>query len=222
MRRGDDLEIVEALAVAGAREALLQPGPVFVERARHETERQPAVGDLARQAHGRLRPGAEIDRDVGVGMQDHPERLAHAGGAFALVGERDFPPVVGHRLIAREDLPHDRDIVLDAPVGPAPGLPVPALDDLRARNADADDHPPAARERVDGLGLHGGIGGCARGKLDDPGAKLDPLRDGGQIGERRHGVGAVRLGRPHRIVAEPVGELHQFGREIEHRARVTD
>src|SRR5581483_8329347 len=130
-----DGEVVEALAAAGPAEALLEPGPVLRHRARHEAQRQPAVGDLGGELDGRLVAGAEIDRDVGVHVQDRLQRLAHAHGTGSRIGQADLAAVVAHGPLAPEDLAHDGDVVPDAVVGLAPGLPVPALHDLRARHA---------------------------------------------------------------------------------------
>ena len=40
-------------------------------------------------------------------------------------------------------------------------MPVPALDDLRARDADAGNEAAAAGQGVDGGSRHGGVGRCA-------------------------------------------------------------
>jgi hypothetical protein len=75
MDGGLDGEILQALAVAGAAEAFLQPRAVFLHRPRHESHWQPAVRDLSRQLDHRLTAGGEIDRDVGVHVQDRLQRL---------------------------------------------------------------------------------------------------------------------------------------------------
>src|SRR5436190_10610753 len=137
MDGGLDGEILQAFAVAGAAEAFLQPRAVLLHGARHETHRQPAVGDLSRQFDHRLTAGGEIDRDVRVHVQDRLERLGEASGALALVGQADLAAVVRHGFFALEDLAHDRDIVLEPVIGLAPRLAVPALDDLRSRDTQA-------------------------------------------------------------------------------------
>ncbi len=43
-----DLEILKAARAIRAREALLEPGPVFRHRAGDEAKRKPAVGNLGR------------------------------------------------------------------------------------------------------------------------------------------------------------------------------
>src|SRR5882757_2039419 len=87
MHGGLDGEILQALAVAGAPEALLQPRAVLLHGARHEAHWQPAVGDFSRQLDHRLTTCGEIDRDVGVHVQDRLQRLGEASGTFALVGQ---------------------------------------------------------------------------------------------------------------------------------------
>src|SRR5215472_16011608 len=134
MDGGLDGEILQGLAVAGAAEALLQPRAVLLHGARHETHRQPAVGDLGRQLDHRLTAGGEIDRDVGVHVQDRLERLGEASGALALVRQTNLAAFVRHGTFAPKDLAHDRHVVLDPIVGPAPRLAVPALDDLWSRD----------------------------------------------------------------------------------------
>src|ERR1700722_17320107 len=59
MNRGLDLEILQALAVAGTLEAGFQPGAVFRHAARYKSHRQPAIGDFRRQLYGRFPPARE-------------------------------------------------------------------------------------------------------------------------------------------------------------------
>src|SRR5207237_21005 len=125
-----------APAVAAA-EALLEPGQVLRHGARRKAERQPAVGDLRGQLHGRLVAGSENDRDIGIHVQDRFQRLADAQRAFAAVWKADLPPLVHDRALPAKNLAHDRDVILEPPIGPAPGLAIPALDDLRAGDAEA-------------------------------------------------------------------------------------
>ena len=137
------------------------------------------------------------------------------------VGQADLAALVRHRCLAGEHLAHDLDVVLDAPVGLAPGLAVPALDDLRARYAEPGDEAYAAGERIDGRCRHGTVGGRARGKLHDGRAELDAAGLAGEEGERRHRIRAVGLGRPHGIVAQLLGPLHQLDGDVERGARVS-
>ena len=56
--------------------------------------------------------------------------------------------------------------------------------------------------------------------LHDAGAELDPLGVRAPPRERRQGVGAVRLGGPHRVEAEPLGlldRLERAGRRAGHQ-----
>ena len=68
-------------------------------------------------------------------------------------------------------------------------------------------HHPPVRELVDRGGGHRGHRGGAGGHLEDPRAEPDLARLPGEPGEHRGGVGAVGLGGPHRVVAEPLGLL---------------
>jgi len=217
-----DREVLEAFAIAGAPETFFEPGPVLVHGAGHEAHRQPAVGDLGGQLHRRLVAGGEIDRDVGVHVQDGFQRLADAHGAGAGVGQRDLAAFVADGAFALKNLAHDRDVVAHAPVGLAPGLAVPALDDLRTGDADAGEEAAAARHGIDGRGRHGGVGGRAGGELHDAGAEFYPLGVGGQERERRHRVGAVGFGRPHGIVAQLLGALHELHGDIEGGTGIAD
>jgi hypothetical protein len=60
----------------------------------------------------------------------------------------------------------------------APGNAVPALDDLRAGRAEAEQDA-AARQLVERRRRHHGHGGGAGGHLQDRGADPDPLGRGG-------------------------------------------
>ena len=216
-RRGDG-EVLHGLAVAGAAEAFLQPRPVLGHGARHEAHGQPAVGDLGGELDRRFVAGGEIDRDVGVHVQDRLQRLADPQRARPGVGQRVLLAVMRHRPLAPEDLAHDRHVILHPVVGLAPRLAVPAFDDLRTRHAEAGDEPPAAGHRIDRRGRHRRIGRRARGKLHDAGAEFDALGQRREVGERRDGIRAIGLGGPHRIVAQLLGALHQLDRDVEMRA----
>ena len=217
-----DREVLEAFAVAGAAEAFFEPRPVLFHGARHETHGQPAVGDLGGELDRRFVAGRQVDRDVRVHVQDGFQRLADSHGAGPGVGQRDLAAVVRHGRLAGEDLAHDRDIVADAPIGLAPRLAVPTLDDLRARNTQANDEAAAAGHRVDGRRRHRRVRRCARGQLHDPGAELDAAGVRRQEGERRHGVRTVGLGRPHRVVAQLLGALHELHRNVDMGAGIAD
>ena len=144
MNGGLDGEILQAFAVAGAAEAFLQPRAVFFHGARHETHRQPAIGNLGRELNHRFTAGGEIDRDVGVHVQDRLQRLGQPSGALAFVGQADLAAFVRHGTFALKDLAHDRDIVLNPIIGLAPWLAVPTLDDLRSQDTQACDEAATA------------------------------------------------------------------------------
>src|SRR5207249_1063566 len=79
--------------------------------------------------------------------------------------------------------------------GLAEGLPVPALDHLRAGDPEPQKEA-AARELVERGRGRRGHGRRARRHLHDRAAETDPARLPPDPGERRHRVRAVRLGRP--------------------------
>jgi hypothetical protein len=167
-------------------------------------------------------PGGEIDRDVGVHVQDRLQRLGEASGAFALVGQADLAAFVRHGLFALEDLAHDRDVVLDPIIGLAPRLAVPALDDLRSRDTEASDETAAAGHRVDAGGRHRGVGRRSRGQLHDAGAELDAVGLGGEERQRRDRVRAIGFGRPDRVVTQLFRPLHKGDRHFQMCARIAD
>ena len=154
------------------------------------------------------------DLDLAGGVQDRAQRLALPEGVGSVVGERVLGAVV-HQRLAGDDLPHHRHVLAQALVRMAPRPAVPALDDLGARDAEPDDRAVAAGQRIDRQRVHRGGGGGAGGDLDDGGAELDAGREGGEVGERRQGVGAVGLGRPHRVVAERLGPADLVDRDVE-------
>src|SRR6266566_4730958 len=124
--------------------------------------------------------------------------------------------------LAPEDLAHDLDVVPDAPIRPAPGLPVPSLYDLRAGNTEAGNETPAASERINGCCRHRRIGRRACSKLHNAGAELDPLRLAGKECERGYRVRAVSFGGPYRIIPERFRALHKINRGIEVGAGISD
>ncbi len=222
VHRGLDCEVAQALTVAGATETLLEPGQIFGQRSWHETQRQPAVRDFRCQLHGRFVSGAEIDRDVGIHMQDGFQRLADAERALTGVRQAYLTPFMCHRRFTSEDLPHDRDVVLVAVVRPAPWLAVPTLNDLRSRYTEPGDETSAARHRIDGGSAHRGIGGRTGSELHDAGAQFDPLRQRGEIGQRCDCIRAIRLRCPYAVIAKLLGALHERHGDFQMRARITD
>ena len=173
--------------------------PVVLRREEH---RQPAVGDLGGERDV-LRPlGAEVDRDVGAQRVDRRlQRLAQTGAAG--VGQRVVArPSYVDRLLAGDHLADDLDVLAGAGQRLRVRLAVPALDDLRAGGAEAEHE--AGRRR-------GGRGssppspwrsGCGptSGTMAVPSRMRRVLR--APPGQRREGVGAVGLGRPHRVEPE--------------------
>ena len=153
-------------------------------------------------------------------MQDRLQRLALAQRARTVVGQPYGVAVVGDRRFAGQHFAHDRRVVAQLGDRRAPGGTVPALHHLRSRHSKADDGAPAPGERVDGHGVHGGGGGAAGVDLNDGGAETDPAGVRGQVRQRRQRVGAVGLGRPHAVVAEPLRELHRCDRHLQPRAPV--
>ena len=201
--RGGDVEVVEGLAVAGARGALLEQRAELAHVLGREQRRDPAVGDLGGE-RGVLRPDRrEVDRDPLLHRRDRElQRLARP------VGQRQLERLALElEALARERHPHHRDVLARARELAAEALAVPALGDLRAARADAEQHP-AAGELVDRRRGHRRHRGRAAGHLEDRGAELDPRRRLREPGEDRGGVGAVGLGGPHRVVAEPLGLEH--------------
>src|SRR5262249_41820462 len=157
-----------------------------------------------------------------VHVQNRRQRLADAERARSGIGQRDLAASVGHRVLALEDLAHDRHVVADAPVRLAPGLTVPAFDDLRAGDAEPGDHPAATGERVDGARGHRGRCRRAGRELHDAGAETDALRQGGQVRKRCDCVRAVGLGCPDRVEPETLREQDFLDRQTQLRSRVSD
>jgi len=129
---------------------------------------------------------------------------------------------MGQAFFALPDLAHDADIILQPIIRTAPGLAVPALDDLRAGDAEPGDETPATRQRIDSAGAHGGVCRCTRRDLDDARAELDPLGDRGQIRQGCDRVGAVSFGRPYAVVAEFLRSQDAFDRQIHSGAGIAD
>ena len=62
----------------------------------------------------------------------------------------------------------------------------------------------------------------AGGELQYRGTQTNPLREGGDVGERCNGVGPVGLRGPHRVVAELLCQLHVLDRNLQIRAAVAE
>ena len=168
--RGGHLEVVGRAPGPWPGEPLREAGPVEGVVLRGEEQGQPAVAQLGRQGDV-LRPlGREVDRQVLPERVDRAlQRLAdaHAAAARHLV----LLALVLDRLLPGDDLPHDRDVL------PCPGerlrvrLPVPPLDDLRARCAQAEDEA-APGEVVHRHGRHRRRRRGAGRELHDGGPEL--------------------------------------------------
>ena len=138
-----------AASGAGPGEALGQALAVVRVELRRQEERQPAVGDLGGHGHVLRALGAEEDRDVGAQrVGDRLERLAEAHRACAEVRLLVELALEVERLLAGQDPADDLDVLAGAGERLGVRLAVPALDDLRARDAEAEDDP-AAREVVE-------------------------------------------------------------------------
>ena len=222
-KRRADIEIGERHAIAAA-------GKSFFHHAAElglvgigcEMHRKPAIGDFGGHLDVERRGRAKHHGNVRVAVHDRLERLAKADRAGAGIGQLDFLAVMADGAFALPDLFHDGDIIAQAGVGLAPGLAIPALDDLRAGHANADDHAAAAGQSIDCLGAHGAVGRRAGGKLGDPGAKPDALGVRGDERQRRHRIRAVGFGRPDRVESVLFGKQDAFHRNVELCARVTN
>ena len=164
------------------------------------------LGPARRRARSGCEPtGCRIERS-GLALADRPGPAVRQG---------DLRAVVRDRRLAVEHLAHDRRRSRAAGRRVAPRLAVPALDDLRAGHADADDHAAAAGEGVDRHGVHRERRRWPRGELGDGGAELDAMGERGEVREGRERVGAVGLRAPHRVIAEDSRGAHQLDRDGE-------
>ena len=114
------------------------------------------------------------------------------------VGDLVVVPLVLHRLLARQDLAHDRHVLARARERPPVRDAVPALDHLRPGGPEPEDEAPA-REGIERHRRHRRHRRRARRHLHDRRAELDLAGLRRDPGERRDGVVAVRLGRPDRV-----------------------
>ena len=202
---GRDLEVGALAAALGeARLEVLPPG--LLEGVDAEEDRDPAVADLGRHLDRFAPDRADEDRDlVALGVEVELQRLALAAGQR----QRVVLALVVDRALAGDDLAHDFDVLAGAAPGLRVGDAVPALGDLRAGGAEAEDEA-AARELVDRRAGHRRRRRRTGGHLEDRGAELDRRRLRGQPGEHADHVGAVGLGRPDRLEAGLLGGLHDL------------
>ena len=184
-----------ALGEAGLE--VLAPGRL--EGVDAEEDRDPAVADLGRHLDRLAADRADEDRDlVALGVEVELQRLALAAGQRQLV----VLALVLDRALAGDDLAHHFDVLAGAAPGLGVGDAVPALGDLRAGGAEAEEEA-AAGELVDRRPGHRRGGGRAGRHLHDRGAEVDRRRLRRQPGEHADHVGAVGLGRPDRLEAGP-------------------
>ena len=134
------------------------------------------------------------------------QRLAQPDRAVAAVGVLVEAPVEVERLLAAQHAPDDLDVLAGAGQRHRRRAPVPALHDLGPRHAQPETEA-AFGEVVEGDRGHRRGGRGAGGQLHDRGAEPDAAGVAGEPAERGEGVGAPRLGRPHRVEAEALGLL---------------
>ena len=191
------LTVARDLEALGGAPAMLGAERV-VEALGVDEDRQPAVGDL-RGERDVLRPDrGEVDRDVGAQRPHHHlQRLAEPGRARPVVGDAVVLALVGRPTSRRSAV---RTISMYSRVFAerlAPRLAVPALDDLRARGAEAEDEA-AARHEVERRRGHRGVRGRAARDLHDRRADLDPARRRGEPREHARPRRCPRPPRPRR------------------------
>ena len=188
------------------------------------------AGSCRRPPAGSVRNSATCSGANRVGIQ--PSAISPASAVFfgpdrrqvdrdALLHRRDrqlqrLPGAVRQRqlerlaveldALARERHPHHRDVLARALELLPKRCAVPALRDLRARrrrSRSACGRPRGCRSwrRSSPSSRR-----CGRGSGRSP-SRARSFSAGGEPGEHRRGVGAVRLRGPHRVVAEPLGLL---------------
>src|SRR5438034_11382635 len=217
---GGHVEAGERLPAARAPEARLERVAVEAGAVGRVPDREPAVGDLGRLRHA-LRPGGGAGDGDLAPVEDRAERLPEAARARAAIGDLIMLALVLERALAGPDRAHDLDVLARPRERLAEGLPVPALDHLRAGDAEPEEEP-AARELVERGRGRRGQGRRARRHLHNRAAEADIARLPADPGERRHRVRAVRFRRPHRVEAEALGLAHEVHVDRELRARVAD
>ena len=204
------LETIGLSGLTGLGEALVQTLAVEAVLLRCEEQWQPTVADLGRQSDVLRTLGREEDGDVAAqrvhrGLQ----RLAEPGAVGARVRQVVERAVLLDRLLARQHLSHDVDVLARAGQGLAVGLAVPALHHLRTAGAEAQDETSVG-EMVEGDGGHRRGRRRAGAHLHDGGAQSDVGGVGTPPRQRSERVAAVRLGRPDGVEAQAIGLLHRF------------
>ncbi len=145
-------------------------------------------------------------------MRDELQWRAEAGRPALGVGKCVVRSVGRHRILAPQGRPDDVDVL----AGSRQRLPVrdavPALHDLGPRDAQAQQEAPATQV-IERHGRHGRHRRSAGRHLHDAGSQAYRRGVGRKPGQRCCCVGAVGLGRPDRVVPEPVG--------LDHRSRIS-
>src|SRR5262245_26367083 len=204
---------------AAGAEALVEPAAEHLHVPWREERGDPAVGDLAGERDVLGPDGGQVDGQVGPAVQDRAERLAETRRVGAGVGNLVVLAAELEGLLAPEDRPHHRDVLTRPGERPAEGLAVPALHHLGSRDPQTQAKA-SSRERVERHGRHRRERRRAAGDLHDRSPDVEALRAGGDPGRRRHRVRTVGLGRPHRVITQPLGLLDLAEIEIERGAGV--
>src|SRR5688572_18709558 len=137
VHRCGDVEARERLPAAGAREARVVRALEDVRPVRRVPARQPAVGDLGRLLDALWADRRDVNRDLPP-VEDALEGLPEPGGPRPAIRDLVVLALVLDRLLAGPDLPDDVDVLPGLHERLAVRLAVPALDDLRARDAEAE------------------------------------------------------------------------------------
>jgi len=176
-----------------------------------EHERQPAVGDGAGLLDRARADGAEVDRDALL----HRARQQLQRPAEPL-GQPQRPLLAGvlERPLAGQRRAHDLHVLARAHERTGEGHAVPALGDLRTGHAQPEPEATAAHDVQRRRGHRGG-GGLARGDLEQARAQRDALGPARQQPEHRDRVLTPRLGHPHRVHPQVVGDDRELDLLVE-------
>ena len=173
-----------------------------------EEDRQPAVGDLECEPDVLRAQGGEIDRNRVTKWPHHQfQRLPQARCVRARVRHVVLIAVKLDGFTAQRGA-NDLDVLARPRERLAPRLSMPTLDDLRPGRSKPEQEP-ASRQQVQGCRRHRRVCGRAPRDLHDRGADLDLRRRRRQPRQDRDDVGAPRLRRPGRVIAEPFRFLRE-------------
>ena len=182
-------------------------------------DREEAVSHLGGRCHAGWGNAGGIDGDVLLAVQDALQRLAKAGGAFARVRELIEAAIEGGRRLPGEDLLHDPHVLLQPGHRLAVGHAVPAFHHLRPGRAQATEEAPAGEFR-EAHGGHRRHGGRAGRHLHDGGADLDGLGLRQNPGCGGHGIRAISLRGPNRVIAQAFRMANGVHRQAQFAATV--